>query len=71
MSEKTDAEIVSDCNKLARLFYKSHGYQAEEGYRFDKARHPQERGMWNLAMIAYEFIEGTSPDEALNNLEDE
>lgn len=68
---KTDQQIVDDCNRLARVFYKMNGYEVPEGYRFDQARHPQERGSWNLAAVAYLHIEGTDPDEALQNLEDE
>jgi hypothetical protein len=65
----TDEQIVAKCNELARLFYKQQGYQTKKGYRFDRATHPQERGMWHLAAMAYYFISGTDPDEALAELE--
>lgn len=68
---KTAQQVVDDCNVLARLFYSMNGYQVPEGYRFDKARHPQERGMWNLAAAAYEHIEGTDCDECLKEVEED
>lgn len=70
-SDRTNQQIVDDCNKLARLFYASLGYQVEDGYRFDQARHPQERGMWNQAVIAYDHIEGTDVEDALAQVEDD
>lgn len=66
---KTNAEIVAECNELARRFYESLGYEVEKGYRFDQARHPQERGMWNMAAMAYEYIEGTDVEQALEDEE--
>lgn len=68
---KTDADIVRDANELARLFYSSNGYTVEKGYQFNDASHPQEMGMWALAVIAYEHIEGTDVEDALNNVESE
>lgn len=68
---KTDREVVDRANELARVFYKAHGYQVEEGYRFDQAFHPQERGMFNLAAIAFDFIEGTDVEAALEQLDDD
>lgn len=68
--DKSPQEIIDDCNALARLFYKAHGYQVDEGYRFDTATHPQEQGMWNLAVIAYDFIQGMEIDQVLMELEE-
>lgn len=65
---KTDQQIVDECNELARLFYKMHGYEVEDGYRFYEAHHPQEIGMWNMAVAAYEHIEGTKVEQALLEL---
>lgn len=62
---------LNDANELARMFYLSLGYQVDEGYRFDQATHPQERGMWNMAAIAYDHIEGTELDAVLDELEDD
>ena len=68
---KTSRECVDECNALARQFYASMGYEVEEGYRFDRAHHPQEQGMWNMAAMAYEHIDGTEMDQVLLELEDE
>jgi hypothetical protein len=65
----TAQQIVDKANALARQFYQSMGYEVREGYRFDQARHPQEQGMWNLAVMAYEFIEGTDVESALSEIE--
>lgn len=65
-----DEELVAKCNALARLFYKSLGYDVDEGYRFDQARHPQELGMWNQACIAFEELLCTDMENALSNCGD-
>jgi len=46
------------------------GYQVEPGYRFDEATHPQEVAMWAMAVIAYENIDGTDVEDALEQIED-
>lgn len=66
---KTLEEIVNDCNELSRLFYKAMGYVVKKGYRFDRATHPQERAVWDQAVVAFEFIEGTDVESALDELE--
>lgn len=74
MSNKKTAgpqRVVDDCNALARTFYRMLGYQVEEGYKFHEARHPQERGMWSMAVVAYEHIDGVEVDECLAELEEE
>jgi hypothetical protein len=68
---RTEKEIVADANALARIFYSLLGYQVEPGYRFDEATHPQEVAMWTMAVVAYENIEGTDVEDALNQIEDE
>lgn len=68
---KTEREIVDGCNELARLFYSMQGYQVPDDYRFYEAHHPHEVGCWNMAVAAYEHIEGTPVEDALSNLEDE
>lgn len=67
---KTAQQIVDDCNALARTFYRMHGYQVPEGYRFDKAHHPQERTMWAMAVEAYEHIEETPVEDCLDEIDD-
>jgi hypothetical protein len=68
---KSDAELVDECNKLAQMFYRSHGYDVGPKYLMYDATHPQERAMWNMAVMAYEHIDGTDIEEALRNLEAE
>lgn len=68
---RTEQEIVDDANALARIFYSILGYQVEPGYRFDEATHPQEEAVWKMAVIAYENIEGTDVEDALNQIEDD
>lgn len=66
----SDAQkLVERANELARIFYAAHGYEVKEGYRFDQARHPQERGMWNLAAKAFEFFEDVDIESALDEIE--
>jgi hypothetical protein len=67
---KTAQQIVDDCNALARQFYASMGYVVPDGYKFYEAHHPQERGMWAQAVMAYDHIEGTDVESALSELED-
>ena len=62
--------IVSSANDLARSFYRLMSCVVAEGYRFDNARHPQEKLCWRMACEAYEFIDGTSPEDALTEIED-
>jgi hypothetical protein len=68
---KTPEEILKQANELAREFYAAQGYLVPEGYRFDKARHPQERACWRFAELAYARIEGTELSEILAEVEDE
>lgn len=68
---KTDRQLVDDANELARHFYKSFGYVTHDDYKFHEATHPQERGCWNLAVIAYEFLTDTDLENALAGIEEE
>jgi len=49
-------------NQLARKFYQAHGYTVSSEYDFERAVHPQEAGMWSLAVIAHEHFTGDTPD---------
>jgi hypothetical protein len=49
-------------NTLARKFYAAHGYQVSADYDFERAVHPHEQGMWNLAVLAHEHFTGDTPD---------
>lgn len=70
-SEKTAKEYVAAANDLARQFYRGHGYVVPDDFKFYEATHPQERGMWNLAVMAYDHIEGTDIQECLSEMLDE
>jgi len=63
-------EIIREANELARTFYALHDYEAPEGYRFDKAHHPQERMMWHLAAAAYEALRSTYLDDVLSEADE-
>lgn len=62
---RTNKEIIAGANAMAREFYEMHGFQSPEGFRFDKAPRSRERGMWDLACVAFEAIEGTDVESAL------
>lgn len=65
---KTPQQIVDETNHLARVFYRSHGWIVPTGYRFDQAHHPQEQGMWTLAVLAQQTLCRVNPTEALEDL---
>ena len=65
---KSDEEIVAAGLELARRFYKAHGYEVPVGYKFYEARHPQEQGVWELAVMAFGELTGTSLNDALDNI---
>lgn len=66
---KTATEIVALANQMARRFYAAMGCVVPEGYRFDKARHPQEKLCWHYAEIAFESLVFTELSEVLNEAE--
>lgn len=67
---RTEQQIIDDCNVLAREFYKVHGYDVPEGFKFHESSHPQEQSMWNLAVMAYEHVQGTDVLDALSQVEE-
>lgn len=67
---KTERQIVDDCNALARQFYKMQGCEVPDDFKFYESRHPMEQGCWNLAVLAYDHIEGTDVEDALAQVED-
>lgn len=69
-TDEMERTIVANANALARRFYKAMGYEVPEGYRFDSARHPQERLCWRMSCDAFEMIEGTDPNDALSSIEE-
>ena len=68
---RTPQEIVDQTNELARELYRLRGYVVAEGYRFDKATHPQEVEAWNRACEAQRLLTDTDVDDALQELEEE
>lgn len=64
------AAIIADANELAQQFYALMGYVVPDGYRFDRAQHPQERLCWSMVEAAYEQIASTTLSEILAELED-
>ena len=69
-SKKSDEEIVAAGLELARRIYKAMGYNVPVGYKFYAATHPQEKSMWNIAIIAFEELTGTDLQDALANIEE-
>jgi hypothetical protein len=65
-----EQKIVEACNNLARQFYAMHGNVVKDDFKFYNATHPQEVGMWNMAVLAYDHIEGTDVMDALQQVED-
>jgi len=69
---KTEEQVVENANKLAMKFYNHFGYEladkSETLYRFDMSENLKKRGMWELAKIAYDFIEGTDIENAVANI---
>lgn len=69
MSEyKTPQQIVDECNDLARTFYAMHGNVVPNDFKFYQAHHPQEVGCWEMAVAAYEHIDGTDVEDCLNEV---
>lgn len=67
---RSDEQIVKACNKLAAAFYSSVGYDVAADFKFYESICPEEKAMWDLAVIAYDRIQGTDVEDALANLED-
>lgn len=67
---KTPEQIVEQANRLAREFYRLSGYVVRDGYRFNKATHPQEQAMWCMARAAFIELADTDPEDALIELDE-
>lgn len=67
---KTSRELVAECNALARTFYRMVGCEVPDDYKFYEASHPAETGCWDMAVAAYEHIEGTPIEDCLCDLEE-
>ena len=68
---RTPQQVVDLANAIARSNYMVMGYVVREGYRFDRARHPQEQQCWRMACQAFDLIDGTDVVGAVEELEDE
>ena len=66
-----DKQIVDKCNAMATEFYGMWGYKNKDGFKYYEATHPQEVLVWEMAMVAFAFIEKTDVRDALNTIEDE
>jgi len=44
-------------NALAATFYKMMGKNAGDDFDFSASTHPEEFGCWNMAVVAYSFVE--------------
>jgi hypothetical protein len=60
---RTDEDLLTEANALAREFYALMGCAAPAGYRFDLASHPQERLCWQMAAVAFERLRQTDIDD--------
>ncbi len=67
--ERSHQQIVDDCNTLARKFYQQLGYEVAVDFKFYTAHHPAEKSCWNMAVLAYDTIQGTDVENALDELE--
>lgn len=67
---KTDQQVIDDCNELASKFCDVFGYEVDGEHEFHLSPNPQMAMMWDLAVTAYEFIEGTDVENALDELEE-
>lgn len=67
----TDKEIIDDALVLANRLYKAMGYNAPKGFKFYNSKHPQELGVWNTVVFAYDHIGQTDLESVLDNVIDE
>lgn len=68
---RTNQEIVDQTNAIARIIYSHDGYEVPNGYRFDKATHPQETSAWSAACDIQLYMTQTDPNDALQEIEDD
>jgi hypothetical protein len=71
MKMTSNKELVHKCNSLARTFYAMQGYEQPESFKFYDATHPHELGCWTMAVAAYEHIDGSEVEEALEEVKDD
>lgn len=66
---KTEQQIIDECLELADAFYQMMGYISRPGFKYYESPHPQEQMVWAFAVYAYDHIEGTDVEGALDNME--
>jgi len=64
---RSNKQIINQTNELARILYLQRSYLKQEGYRFDRATHPQEKEAWQAACIAQRLLTDTDPEDALED----
>lgn len=47
--------VKNDINRLARFFYKMHGFVAAKDFDFKTAMYSREKSMWDMAEASYEY----------------
>lgn len=67
---RTNKQIVQECNDLADKFAGMHGHVSRPEFKYYEATHPQEVLFWEMAVAAYDHIEGTPVEDALQDMED-
>lgn len=66
---RTDLEIVSQCNDLALRFLKeAMGYDVQRGVAVHALVDPRAKQAWACAVIAFDELQHTPADEALENV---
>lgn len=68
---KSARQLIAECNELARAFYEMHGYAVSDEFKFYQAHHPQEVRMWDMAVTAYDHIQGTDIESCLDEINEE
>jgi hypothetical protein len=61
--------LVAKTNELAILFYRMRGYQVPSEYKMYEAHHPDELGMWKMAVAAMEHVLDVEVEDALSEIE--
>lgn len=70
MGMQTPEQVVAGARSLARVYYEMMGCRVPEGYKFEDAKHPQERLCWSMACYAYEALSDTCVQDCLSEIED-
>lgn len=68
---RTDQQIAEQANRLATRFAEQLGYTFMGETKLYNSADPRLRQCWRLACIAFEDLQGTPADEALENLRDD